>query len=43
MIAAFGGNDVRCADYATYGTKELSVNGLAAMEAARPVCWPITA
>ncbi len=32
MIAAFGGNDVRCADYATYGTKELSVNALAAME-----------
>lgn len=32
MIAAFGGNDVRCAEYATYGTKELSVNALAAME-----------
>jgi L-fuculose-phosphate aldolase len=32
MIAAFGGNDVRCADYATYGTKELSVNALAALE-----------
>lgn len=32
MIAAFGGNDVRCADYATYGTKELSINALAALE-----------
>ena len=32
MIAAFGGTDVRVADYATYGTKELSVNVLAALE-----------
>ncbi len=32
MIAAFGGNNVRCADYATYGTKELSNNALAALE-----------
>jgi L-fuculose-phosphate aldolase len=32
MIAAFGGNNVRCADYATYGTKELSQNALAALE-----------
>lgn len=26
MIAAFGGNSVRCADYATFGTPELSAN-----------------
>ena len=32
MIAAFGGNNVRCADYATYGTKQLSDNALAALE-----------
>ena len=32
MIAAFGGNNVRCAEYATYGTKELSRNALAALE-----------
>jgi L-fuculose-phosphate aldolase len=32
MIAAFGGMDIRCADYATYGTKELSVNALKALE-----------
>jgi L-fuculose-phosphate aldolase len=32
MIAAFGGNDVRCAEYATYGTKALSQNALKALE-----------
>lgn len=32
MIAAFGGDTVRCADYARYGTKELSENALAALE-----------
>jgi L-fuculose-phosphate aldolase len=32
MIAAFGGNDIRCADYATYGTKALSENALKALE-----------
>jgi L-fuculose-phosphate aldolase len=32
MIAAFGGNNVRCAEYATYGTKELSQNALKALE-----------
>ena len=31
MIAAFGGKTVRCADYATYGTAELSNNILKAM------------
>lgn len=32
MIAAFGGNDVRCAGYARYGTDELSVEALKALE-----------
>ena len=32
MIAAFGGTDIRCADYATYGTKTLSENALKALE-----------
>ncbi|MGH6923427.1 MAG: class II aldolase/adducin family protein [Propylenella sp.] len=32
MIAVFGGNDIRCADYATYGTKALSANALKALE-----------
>jgi len=32
MIAAFGGNDIRCASYACYGTKELSELALAALE-----------
>ena len=32
MVAAFGGNSVRCADYATFGTPELSENILKAME-----------
>lgn len=31
MIAAFGGNSVNCATYATFGTPELSTNILAAM------------
>src|SRR6476661_405897 len=32
MMAAFGGSDIRCADYARYGTKELSDLALAALE-----------
>ena len=32
MIAAFGGADVRCADYATYGTPELTENIVRAMK-----------
>ncbi len=32
MIAAFGGNSVQCAKYATFGTDELSVNILDAMQ-----------
>src|SRR5215469_6178642 len=32
MVAAFGGNDSRCAGYARYGTKELSELALAALE-----------
>ena len=37
MIAAFGGNSVRCADYATFGTPELSDNINTAM-ADRTAC-----
>ncbi|MDD2877431.1 MAG: class II aldolase/adducin family protein [Acidiphilium sp.] len=32
MIAAFGGTTIRCAPYATFGTKELSVHAVAALE-----------
>lgn len=32
MIARFGGSTVRCADYATFGTAELSAAALAALE-----------
>jgi L-fuculose-phosphate aldolase len=32
MIAGFGGNTIRCAPYARYGTTELSDNALAALE-----------
>lgn len=31
MVAAFGGMDVRCAPYATYGTKELSDHAIEAL------------
>jgi len=33
MMAAFGGSDIRCAEYHTFGTAELSVAVLAALEA----------
>ncbi len=32
MIARFGGDTVRCADYATFGTQQLSNNALKAMD-----------
>jgi len=32
MMAAFGGREIRCADYATYGTAELSAAVLAAID-----------
>jgi L-fuculose-phosphate aldolase len=32
MVARFGGTDVRCADYATFGTQELSDAMLVALE-----------
>lgn len=32
MIARFGGGSIRCADYATFGTQELSRNAVAALE-----------
>lgn len=32
MVAAFGGNNIRCADYQTFGTPELSKSVLTAMQ-----------
>ena len=32
MIAAAGGNDIRCAPYATFGTQELSDAALSALD-----------
>lgn len=32
MVAVAGGNDIRCAPYATFGTEELSRNALAALD-----------
>ncbi len=32
MVAEFGGNDIKCAEYATFGTDELSINILKALE-----------
>ncbi len=32
MIALAGGDDIRCADYATFGTKELARNAVAALD-----------
>ncbi len=32
MVALFGGSDIRCAEYATYGTQELSDRVLKALE-----------
>jgi L-fuculose-phosphate aldolase len=34
-VAFAGGNDIRCADYATFGTTELSAHALAALEGRR--------
>ena len=32
MVALAGGNNIKCAEYATFGTKELSQNILNALE-----------
>lgn len=32
MVAAFGGPDIRCAPYAVFGSEELSIHALAALE-----------
>lgn len=34
-VAMFGGGNIRCAEYATFGTEELSLNVLAALEGRR--------
>jgi len=36
-VALAGGNDIRCAEYATFGTQELSDNALRALEGRRAV------
>jgi L-fuculose-phosphate aldolase len=38
MVARAGGDDIRCARYATYGTAALSRNALAALAAGRRAC-----
>jgi len=38
MVAKAGGNDIRCARYATYGTAALSDNALAALAGGRRAC-----
>jgi L-fuculose-phosphate aldolase len=35
MVAVAGGNDIRCAPYATFGTQELSAGALAALQGRR--------
>jgi len=35
MVAVAGGNDIRCAPYATFGTQELADHALAALESRR--------
>jgi L-fuculose-phosphate aldolase len=35
MVAVAGGHDIRCAEYATFGTPELSANVVAALEGRR--------
>ncbi len=35
LVALFGGNDIRCAEYATFGTDELSANLVAALRGRR--------
>jgi L-fuculose-phosphate aldolase len=37
MIALAGGSDIRCADYATFGTQALADNAVAALEGRRAV------
>lgn len=37
LVAHAGGNNVRCAEYATYGTKQLAENALEAMEGRKAV------
>jgi L-fuculose-phosphate aldolase len=38
MVAKAGGDDIRCARYATYGTAALSRNALAALDGGRRAC-----
>ena len=43
MVAGVGGSSIRCAEYATYGTRELSDHALAALAGRQPACWLTTA
>ena len=44
MVAVAGGDDIRCADYATFGTQALADHALAALRGpARRACWRTTA
>ena len=38
MVAVAGGNDIRCAEYATFGTQALADNALAALQDRRRAC-----
>ena len=39
MVAVAGGDTIRCAPYATFGTQELSEHAVRALEGLRPACW----
>ena len=43
MIAGFGGDDIRCTDYATFGTPELGRLAVECCATARPACSATTA
>ena len=38
MVAMAGGNSIACASYALFGSRELSVNALAALDSGRSAC-----
>ena len=43
MIACAGGDTIRCAPYATFGTKELTQHAVTALRTGWPACSSITA
>ena len=38
MVAEFGGKDIKCAKYATFGTKKLAKNVIKAIKNRKVVC-----